>query len=828
MNPAQVLSHLLRTGQKPDWYQSADLGGPAGHAVGRLMAALDKCVQGIDWAVLVRQCLRELDPQLPVSVHRVAAPERELLARVDVHQTLEGILLAKPYRPDWVSDLGTQALDRPEPLRAPRTESEVPGEPWLKTHLGRTSWKSHAQREATWRALKAPENSTLLIGLPTGSGKSFVYQCCAAFETALTVVVVPTVALGIDQLAAIRELPCAQDLSPMLYTPGEDAQRVLDAVQDRRCRLLITSPEAIVSGHLAHPLRRHAQEGFLRRLVIDEAHLIESWGAEFRIEFQLLGATLREWRSQAPAGIRTLLLSATFSPSTPAMLKEMFVGEDAAWEQHIVQRLRPEIHYFSAAHWSDAEHQARRVLDALHRLPRPAIVYVTEVAQAQAWAPRLKDAGFARWRLFHGDTPASERKAIMDDWRNDRLDLVVATSAFGMGVDKADVRAVVHACFPEGIDRFYQEVGRGGRDGRPCVSLLVPTLRDKHVAATMGPKLLSDEEKINGRWRAMWHARQVVPSTEDGGPVGFRLRMDVQPEHRFGRQSYGENRQWNKRLLLMMNRAGLIRIEAVQWERPQEGAESIEWAVIEAKVPTLQIENHLPEMLKPQREQEIATIRRAGNALLRCFESNHVAMCREVRSHYGAQTLRACGSCSSCRVRGEQPVATVGLKLEEETQRTSPLVHVVQAPAINDNKSRAVVVNALRQILQAYHFDRFVVPRSHWTQMQMLLNLADEQAQFAVRIDELDAELAPIVAPNDALLVLHVDAVDERAAAYNHGGRWVTHWLLGGRIEHSPGRWPFMYESASRVFLGAQGLAQWLHEARELAVPSPFKVQLNQ
>lgn len=824
MNAAQVLSHLLSTWQKPDWYQSADLGGPAGHAVGRLITALDKGVQGIDRAVLVRQCLRELDPQLPVSVHNLAASERELLARVDVHQTLEGTLLAEPYRPDWVRDLGTQALDRPQPLRAPHVESEIPGEPWLQSRLGRLSWKSHAQRETTWRALKAPENSTLLIGLPTGSGKSFVYQCCAAFETALTVVIVPTVALGIDQLAAIRELPCAEDLSPMLYTPGEDAQKVLDAVQDRRCRLLITSPEAIVSGHLSQPLRRHAQEGFLRRLVIDEAHLIESWGAEFRIEFQLLGATLREWRSQAPAGIRTLLLSATFSPSTPTMLKEMFASEGAAWEQHIVQRLRPEIHYFSAAHWSDAEHQVQRVLEALHRLPRPAIVYVTEVVQAQAWAPRLKEAGFARWRLFHGDTPASERKAIMDDWRNDRLDLVVATSAFGMGVDKADVRAVVHACFPEGIDRFYQEVGRGGRDGRPCVSLLVPTLRDKRVASTMGPKLLNDEEKINGRWRAMWHARQVVPNTEDGSPVAFRLRMDVQPDHRFGRQSYGENRQWNKRLLLMMNRAGLIRIEAVQRERPQEGGESIEWAVIEAQEPTLQIEHHLPEMLKSQREQEMATIRRAGDALLRYFESNQVAICRQVRSHYGAQTLRACGSCGSCRVQGERPVATVGLKLEEETQHTTPLVHVVQAPTINDTKSRAVVVNALRQILQAYHFDRFVIPRSHWAQMQSLLQLADEHAQFAVRMDELGTNLVPLVAPNDALLVLHVDAVDERAAVYNHGGRWVTHWLLGGSIEHNPGRWPFMYESASRAYLGENGLVQWLHEARELAASPPFNI----
>ena len=374
-----------------------------------------------------------------------------------------------------------------------------------------------------WRALNSPPNSTLLVGLPTGSGKSLVYQCCAAFDQLMTVLVVPTVALGLDQLAAVRELPCVQALQPVLYTPGDDAEVVLEAVQSRRSRLLITSPEAIVSGRLSNLLRRHAEEGFLGRVVVDEAHLIESWGAEFRIEFQLLAAVLRTWRDVAPGGVRALLLSATFAPTTPAMLRELFAPAGGAWSQHIVQHLRWEIQYFAAAQWLSADDQVARVEEALRRLPRPAILYVTEVQEAERWGARLRQAGFERLRVFHGSTSTVDRRAIMAAWRADELDLVVGTSAFGMGVDKPDVKAIVHACFPEGIDRFYQEVGRGGRDGDRCVSLLAPTEKDERVARTLGPTLLSDPDKVNGRWRAMWGTRQAVVSAEGVQTGAFKI-----------------------------------------------------------------------------------------------------------------------------------------------------------------------------------------------------------------------------------------------------------------------------------------------------------------
>jgi superfamily II DNA helicase RecQ len=402
---SRLLEHLFQAGEVPVWYKEneVDLAGPAGHAIRRLIAATRAGVNGLDWAVLVRQCLRRLPEEDSVRIRHLNDESQALLNGVDVTRELDGTLTAQPYSPDWVADLGGQSLDFSH-ARSADSNLALPGEPWLLRLMGMKSWKSEAQRDVAWHALNSPSNSTLLVGLPTGTGKSLVYQCCAAFEPFLTVVVVPTVALGIDQLAAVSELPSARSWNPMLYTPGEDAESILDAVRSRGCRLLITSPEAIVSGRLRDILRRHANEGFLRRLVVDEAHLIESWGADFRVEFQLLGAVLREWRSIAPSGIRTLLLSATFSPSTPSMLKDLFAGDGVIWEENIIQRLRPEIHYFSVPDFVLPDEQLERVTEALKRLPRPAILYVTEVREARDWGDRLRSVGFKRFRVYHGDT----------------------------------------------------------------------------------------------------------------------------------------------------------------------------------------------------------------------------------------------------------------------------------------------------------------------------------------------------------------------------------------------------------------------------------------
>jgi ATP-dependent DNA helicase RecQ len=380
---------------------------------------------------------------------------------------------------------------------------------------------------------------------------------------------------------------------------------------------------------------------------------------------------------------------------------------------------------------------------------------------------------------------------------------------------------VVHACFPEGINRFYQEVGRGGRDGESCISLLVPKRRDEYVARSMGPTLLADSEKINGRWRAMWQSREAVLDAEGNQSGAFRVRTGVQPQYRFGSESFSENVRWNKRLLLMMDRANLIRIESVNRERLQENVEPIEFAIVRPLVMTMQFDNGLSEMLAAPRQLEVESSQRAMDGLVRYFQRQG-SVCRELKAYYGNITSRACGSCGFCRTQRERAVRVGPLLLEEEGIATTPVVHLVQAPALN-NQSRSELIQALRQVLQSHWIDRFVVGLEHRAAFEALLDRADDNVQRPYRIDDLGSSGAAKVRPTEAVLVVHVDAIDERAGVYNTRGRWVTHWLLGGTIEHIPGRWHFMHEHGARAYPGRGGLSQWLNDARQIGINLQFQ-----
>ena len=224
----------VRTGPCRTGMRTSTSSAPVATRSVALCAPRRRVCGGVDWAVLVRQCLRRLTSERPRPNRRDSTkPAQQLLRKVDVHQELDGTLRAEPYQPTWVADLGDQSVDFPS-MGTSGPDHPVTGEPWLRQLMGKDSWKSAAQRDVVWRALNSRPNSTLLVGLPTGSGKSLVYQCCAAFEQSMTVVVVPTIALGLDQLAAVRELPCAQALGPVLYHTGGRSRECLGrrAVED--------------------------------------------------------------------------------------------------------------------------------------------------------------------------------------------------------------------------------------------------------------------------------------------------------------------------------------------------------------------------------------------------------------------------------------------------------------------------------------------------------------------------------------------------------------------------------------------------------------------
>lgn len=777
------------------------------YAVWRLLTVLGDGPLSVDSAILLRQCLRYLGANDQLVVRHLAADLLDLLRVVGVEQLVDGTIVAEPYKPQWINESPAPEVDAPARERV-TPEEEIPAEPWLEKRVGKRFWKSSAQREATWLALQAEPNATLMIGLPTGSGKSLVYQAAAAFESGLTLVIVPTVALGLDQRDALKESPLAQTHRPLLYATGENQTEVLEAVEERRCRLLITSPEACTNGRLRAMLTQMAHEGWLSLVVVDEAHIIESWGASFRIEFQLLGGLIAAWRNVGPRGVRALLLSATFTTSTAEVLKRLFWKDGTPWVPFVLKRLRPEIEYFSPGDRLSPGAKHQHLMEAIHRLPRPAIVYVTEKKEAESIYRTLWGMGLRRMRTFHGDTSPPARYQVMDEWRTDRLDLVIATSAFGMGVDKADVRCVVHACYPENIDRFYQEVGRGGRDGAPTISIALWTKQDVATAAGLGPKLLADQTKIVGRWEALWATS--VALAELGR---FRVRLDAQPSHLLGARSYEENSSWNKRLLMMMQRAGVIRVEALKWDAGPDD-EWVQSAVIVPERNTLEIEKSLPQMLAWVRKSEMATLNQ-GRQSLDIALGNRQAVCRILRKHYGADTKRACGSCAGCRSGSDAPARVALHEVEFDLPPGQPTVDVVEAPSPRTAKGRAALILGLRRVLLANGTaSRFIVSTPLVSDVRTLFERAAEGVDHPFRVDSLDVDVAESIGPLERTVVLHFETFHQQAKGLNRRGRRCSHWLLGQPIENPPGMWPFLHDFRSRPFQGADGLDRWLASYR--------------
>ena len=235
---------------------------------------------------------------------------------------------------------------------------------------------------------------------------------------------------------------------------------------------------------------------------------------------------------------------------------EVLFGSPGPFGMVSAVQLRPEPTYWLSA-CADGSIRQSRVLQALRHLPRPLILYVTKVEDASYWLTQIRNAGFARAAIVTGQTSASERARVIRDWQADALDLIIATSAFGLGMDKADVKAVLHACIPEHIDRFYQEVGRGGRDGKACVSLVLYTPDDRGVAADLNQKAVITVRKGYERWEAMFRGRQDL---DDGRS---RVRVDVVPSYGFTNfENNSYNVSWNVRTLTLLARAGIIEIDA--------------------------------------------------------------------------------------------------------------------------------------------------------------------------------------------------------------------------------------------------------------------------
>ncbi|CAE6858450.1 protein DpdF [Paraburkholderia domus] len=508
------------------------------------------------------------------------------------------LLTACPWHPEWLGGEEEGVFAAAFSNKSVRRMAHYAADPFVSDATSFANYSSLGQCEAVRAAFLIPEGDTLIVNLPTGSGKSLVGQAPALVnkeEGHLTIFVVPTVALALDQERAMQQLFRENDSTrpdwPLAWYSGlsqEQRAEVRKRLRNGTQRILFTSPEALTTSLLS-AVSDAATAGMLRYLVIDEAHLVTQWGDDFRPSFQALAGLRCTLLGLSKGTFRTLLMSATFTEETVDTLASLFGPVDRVQMISAVH-LRPEPQYwFYKA--SSSEEKEERVLEALRHAPRPFILYVTKRDEITHWSTVLRSrGGLRRLATFDGGTPDRERLRIIKEWADNRIDGIVATSAFGVGLDKLDVRTVIHATIPETLDRYYQEVGRGGRDGKSSVSLLVFDDSDWSLPERLAkPKIISTELGFD-RWKAMYQSRS---STSEEG----LLSIDIDAVHKRlpGGSEYNVN--WNMRTLILMARAGLITLDIDanrdgQDSDPAESASSLLAAMASVRV-RIQNDGHL-------------------------------------------------------------------------------------------------------------------------------------------------------------------------------------------------------------------------------------------
>jgi ATP-dependent DNA helicase RecQ len=386
----------------------------------------------------------------------------------------------------------------------------------LARHWGFSDFRP-AQRRVVQSILAGRD--TLAI-LPTGGGKSLCFQVPALVLDGLTIVVSPLLALMQDQVnALLARGVSAASLNSLLKAPQQ--AEVMERVRSGELKLLYVSPERL--DRLAGDLATARISPVL--LAVDEAHCVAEWGHDFRPAYRKLGRL--RWKLGKPQVVAlTGSATAEVRHDIASTLRLGAWGTARGkWDLHLGSFDRPNL-WFGAVPVRSERDRWERLLALLQTEDRTALVYVPTRGLAEGIARGLSARGIAA-APFHAGLPVKDRKETLRRFLDDEVEVVVATCAFGMGIDKPTVRLVVHWTLPPTPESYYQEAGRAGRDGRFARCVLLHHSEDAELHRRQLDVTFPDREVCERVWYERHGAARVTRSVRDSAE---RLRRELHPE----------------------------------------------------------------------------------------------------------------------------------------------------------------------------------------------------------------------------------------------------------------------------------------------------------
>lgn len=376
----------------------------------------------------------------------------------------------------------------------------------LKKHFGFSSFRLYDEKPLQENAVRAAvSGKSILCVFPTGGGKSITFQVPALMSgenaSALTVVISPLQSLMKDQVDNLEKKGIVDAVTINGLLDPIERSKSIERIENGSATLLYISPESLRSVTIERLLLKRK----IARFIIDEAHCFSSWGQDFRVDYLYIGPFIRNLleKKSRPEGIPVSCFTATAKHKVIVDICEYFKKElGIELEIFKAGSARKNLHY-KVIRRNTEDEKYIQLRDIIESKECSAIVYVSRTKKADKLAERLSADGF-RARAFHGKMTKEDKVLNQDAFMNGAVDIMVATSAFGMGVDKSDVETVIHYDISDSLENYIQEAGRAGRDEKisaDCYVLFNEDDLDKHFVLLNQTKISIKE--INQIWKAI-------------------------------------------------------------------------------------------------------------------------------------------------------------------------------------------------------------------------------------------------------------------------------------------------------------------------------------